>query len=462
MIRSSAPTPGGKLGALRTGLFAFALGILSTLTAHAQGGYAGTVTGGSGGPTVTVTTLAQLTAAIGDDAARIVNVSGTINLGSSSVRFGSNKTIQGVGTTSGFIGNLKAVSKTNVILRQLNFTNPSSVGDGDGLTLQICTRTWVDHCSFVDCGDGSLDLTHACDNVTVSWCKFSYTVDSGHNFVNLIGHSDSNAAEDTGKLHITMHHNYYSTLCKERMPRVRFGRVHVYNNYYGSAGSLYNIGVGNQSQILVENCYFENQPMPWKNYSSSGNQGLIKWNTGNVFVNSPVPTWAPNSASVFTPPYSYSPESGSTVKASVLAGAGAGGGGGGGGGGGTLTLQAEAGTVGGGTTIDSNNAGFNGTGFANFPVSGGSLQFNSVSGGSSTGSRTISVRYANGSTSSRTGRVLVNGVAQNITFAPTGSWTAWSTVTFSATLNSGTSNTIRFESNGQDLGNIDQISFTVP
>ncbi len=128
----------------------------------------------------------------------------------------------------------------------------------------------------------------------------------------------------------------------------------------------------------------------------------------------------------------------------------------------TITLQAESGTVGGGTTIDSNNAGFNGTGFANFPTTGGSLQFSSVSGGSATGARTITVRFALGATTSRTGRVLVNGVAQNITFQPTGAWTTWNNLTFSATLNSGTSNTIRFESTGQDLGNIDQISFTVP
>lgn len=128
----------------------------------------------------------------------------------------------------------------------------------------------------------------------------------------------------------------------------------------------------------------------------------------------------------------------------------------------TITLQAESGTLGGGTTIDSNNAGFNGTGFANFPTTGGSLQFSSASGGSTTGTRTITIRYALGATTARTGRVLVNGVAQNITCQPTGAWTTWTNMTFSATLNSGTTNTIRFESTGQDLGNIDQISYTVP
>lgn len=128
----------------------------------------------------------------------------------------------------------------------------------------------------------------------------------------------------------------------------------------------------------------------------------------------------------------------------------------------SFVIQAESGSVGGGTTIDSNNAGFSGTGFANFPLNGGWLQLSSVSGGSATGTRTITVRYALGASSSRTGRVLVNGTAQNITFQPTGSWTTWSTMTFNGSLNAGTQNTLRFESTGQDLGNIDQISYTAP
>jgi len=60
-------------------------------------------------------------------------------------------------------------------------------------------------------------------------------------------------------------------------------------------------------------------------------------------------------------------------------------------------------------------------------------------------------------TASRTGRLLVNGVAQNITFNPTGAWSTWVTQNVTMTLNNGTGNTLRFESNGQDLANIDQV-----
>jgi hypothetical protein len=131
------------------------------------------------------------------------------------------------------------------------------------------------------------------------------------------------------------------------------------------------------------------------------------------------------------------------------------------GGGVTNTIQAEAGTVGGGTTIDSNNAGFNGTGFANFSTTGGFLQFNNVAGGSG-GAGTLTIRYALGITTSRTGQLVVNGVTNSITFNPSGAWTTWTNKVVNITLGAGTTNVIRFQSNGQDLGNIDQITVAKP
>jgi rhamnogalacturonan endolyase len=51
----------------------------------------------------------------------------------------------------------------------------------------------------------------------------------------------------------------------------------------------------------------------------------------------------------------------------------------------------------------------------------------------------------------------VNGAAQNITFNSTGGWTTWNNLDVVVPLNSG-SNTIRLESTGQDLANIDQLT----
>jgi len=304
---------------LRIVVLALAITGLSQ-SVFAADGYAnvgGTTTGGSGTPVV-CTTLAQLTAAASDDVSRVVHISGTINLGSSNFRVGSNKTILGLGANSGFSGNLICRFEKNIVLQNLNFTNPNSVGDGDGLTLYGSTNVWVTHCTFRQCGDGSLDITHGADNITVSWCKFLYTSNTGHNFVNLIGHSDNNAAEDTGKLHVTFHHNWWTTLCVERMPRMRFGRVHSYNNYFNCAGNMYCVRASIQSEIRSQNNSFEGINRPYEKFASSSSTGsqVGKINaSGDLMVNCTNVTAF--SDSVFTPPYSYALATASSVKAAV-------------------------------------------------------------------------------------------------------------------------------------------------
>jgi rhamnogalacturonan endolyase len=120
------------------------------------------------------------------------------------------------------------------------------------------------------------------------------------------------------------------------------------------------------------------------------------------------------------------------------------------------TYQVESASLGGGTVAESTNGGFIGSGYANFSANGGFAQLNNVDGRGG-GARTLRIRFALGVTSSRAGRVLVNGVAQNITFNPTGAWNTWNTFNLNVTLNNGTANTVRFESTGQDLANLDQL-----
>jgi rhamnogalacturonan endolyase len=125
-------------------------------------------------------------------------------------------------------------------------------------------------------------------------------------------------------------------------------------------------------------------------------------------------------------------------------------------GGGPDTYQAESASIGGGVTIDNDRSGFNGAGFANFPVNGGIAQWSGVDGDGG-GAKTLMFRYALGASAARTGRLTVNGVAQNITFASTGGWTVWQTHTVAVTLLAGQVNTITLESTGADLANIDQV-----
>jgi hypothetical protein len=107
-------------------------------------------------------------------------------------------------------------------------------------------------------------------------------------------------------------------------------------------------------------------------------------------------------------------------------------------------------------SIDSNNAGFNGTGFSNFPTTNGYVEFQNVNGGAG-GLASVSFRYALGAATSRAGTLTVNGVSQPITFQPTGAWTTWNLLTLNVPLNAGSSNTIRLSATGQDLANLDEL-----
>lgn len=123
---------------------------------------------------------------------------------------------------------------------------------------------------------------------------------------------------------------------------------------------------------------------------------------------------------------------------------------------GTGTVQAETAIVDGGTAARTDRTGYNGTGFLNFPTTGGGAEFGRINGGNG-GVKTITIRYANGNATPRTGVLRVNGAPQTITFRATGSWTTWSTATASVSLLKGAVNTLRLESNGQGLGNIDEL-----
>jgi pectate lyase len=118
--------------------------------------------------------------------------------------------------------------------------------------------------------------------------------------------------------------------------------------------------------------------------------------------------------------------------------------------------QTESGTVGGGTVLESSNGGFNGSGYVNSSASGGFAQLANVDGRGG-GSKTLRIRFALGVSASRTGRLVVNGAAQTITFNSTGTWSTWQLQNAAVTLNNNATNILRFESTGQDLANIDQI-----
>ncbi|HYD53210.1 MAG TPA: hypothetical protein VEA99_11300, partial [Gemmatimonadaceae bacterium] len=281
----------------------------------------GTVTGGGNAAPITVTTLSALNSAAAGTTPAVIVVSGTI---SGNVTIGSNKTIQGANASATIRGSIRMSGSANVILRNLNIVgyncsdNSDCQSGADAIGVQNgAHHLWFDHLAISDGSDGNLDFTHAADNITVSWCKFFYTGrPGGHQFSNLIGHSDGNAGEDTGRLRITFHHNWWAEGVGERMPRVRFGQVHVYNNLYTASGNNYCIAPGAGASVLVENNVFSgvNDPI---DLGYGDGAATVR---GNLFVNVSGNTTGRGTA--FTPPYAYHLQPASEVEAAVRAGAG--------------------------------------------------------------------------------------------------------------------------------------------
>ncbi|MEU1043386.1 polysaccharide lyase family 1 protein [Streptomyces sp. NPDC005907] len=278
---------------------------------------AGTTGGGSATP-VTVTTLSAFKSAVAGDAAKVVKVSGLIPL-SGQVDVGSNTTVLGVGSSSGFTGGgLRVKEETNVVVRNLNISKP--LAPSDGVTVQKSTRVWIDHNSFSadrdhdkDYYDGLLDITHASDNVTVSWNTFK-----NHYKGSLVGHSDSNASEDTGHLKVTYHHNHFSNVYS-RIPSLRFGTGHFYDNYVEGADTAVHSRMG--AQMLVENNVFRSTKIAVTTSRSSDVDGYANLRGNDL---GGAATEISRTGSFTSPPYGYTAEPASSVVASVTAGAGAG------------------------------------------------------------------------------------------------------------------------------------------
>lgn len=110
-------------------------------------------------------------------------------------------------------------------------------------------------------------------------------------------------------------------------------------------------------------------------------------------------------------------------------------------------------------SVDTNHAGFTGSGFANADNATGrgvDWSVNVTAGGV----YLLEWRFANGSTA-RPGTVKINGnTVSTVSFPSTGVWTSWTTVSASVNLNSGW-NSIRLESTtASGLANIDSLSVT--
>ncbi len=230
------------------------------------------VTGGGKAEPVVVNTLDELEALAQDDVPRVIIIDGTIRCGGYGVKVGNNKTIVGIDSDATLYGGFRIHNSNNIIISNLNIegTWPNS-GPDDCLEIKGSHHLWLNHLNIWNSTDGNVDITLGSDYITVSWCKMWYTPDADdevapeqdHRLSCLVGsgagdHDDT----DMGKLRITYHHNWFAERLDQRMPRVMYGRVHVYNNFYSCENNSYCIGADSYASVLIENNYFKNVSNP--------------------------------------------------------------------------------------------------------------------------------------------------------------------------------------------------------
>jgi pectate lyase len=280
--------------------------------------------GGTGGRVVTVSTAADLDREARAAGPAVIKVAGTLRF--DELRPASDKTIEGAGPGATLVGSIAFVGRLgaplkNLVLRNLVIRNAAGAAE-DAIAIRFAHHVWIDHCDVSDSPDGLIDMTHAADYITVSWTKIWYSDPSqSHRFSMLISHSDDNAAEDRGRLRVTLHHNWWAQNVTERMPRVRFGQIHVFNNYFSSVGNNYCVGAGVEARIRVENNHFDGVKDPHIFYDDEPTAQIVA--SGNVYTGiSNTTRKQTGQGAAFTPPYPAAMDAGTGVKALVMAGAG--------------------------------------------------------------------------------------------------------------------------------------------
>lgn len=295
-----------------------------------------TTTGGEGGITDTVSTLEDLEAYAKsreeNTSPGILYIKGKIESPESlviSIKHGANISIIGLGNDAELhnVG-LKIWDYVNVIVR--NLTIHEVFYPNDAITIDECHHVWIDHCELyskigegigVDTYDGLLDIKNGSRYVTVSW---NYLHD--HMKCSLIGHSDNSSHEATdSRFRITFHHNYFQNT-DGRNPSLRFGAVHMYNNYLDNIAD-YGVAVRQAAHAKIEYNHFNSVSIPVTTNKFDGPEGFVCM-SGNIY--SGTCTEADNSITQTDCdfwddlPYTYEPDSADEVAMLVQLYAGAG------------------------------------------------------------------------------------------------------------------------------------------
>jgi pectate lyase len=141
---------------------------------------------------------------------------------------------------------------------------------------------WLDHLSLSRFTDGLVDVTRGATDITVSWCLFR-----DHDTVMLIGGSVADVGD--AEIRVTLHHNRFDGT-NQRHPRLRYGRVHAFNNHFRRWGS-YGMGISQRGQLRAERNIYEagdNRSAVIHRVGDDPNDGLVRsvteWRINNADV----------------------------------------------------------------------------------------------------------------------------------------------------------------------------------
>ncbi|XP_037483272.1 probable pectate lyase 4 [Triticum dicoccoides] len=173
----------------------------------------------------------------------VFEVSGDIHL-QTYLRVSSHKTIDGRGQRVRLTGKgLQLKDCHHVIVCNLQF-EAGRGHDVDGIQIKPgSTNIWIDRCSLADYDDGLIDITRQSTDITVSRCHFAR-----HDKTMLIGADPAHV--DDRCIRVTIHHCFFDGT-RQRHPRLRFGKVHLYNNYTRDWG-IYAVCAGVEAQIVSQ------------------------------------------------------------------------------------------------------------------------------------------------------------------------------------------------------------------
>ncbi|XP_016442466.2 putative pectate lyase 2 [Nicotiana tabacum] len=136
-------------------------------------------------------------------------------------------------------GNVR-ISPTEVVFR------PGT--DGNAIIISNSSNVWIDHCFLGRATEGLLDIIYTSYDITVSNNIFFK-----HNWVMTLGNIDGFYQDKI--MNVTIAFNHFGPYLNDRIPRIRYGYVHIANNYYEPWG-LHAISGSSEPTIFSEGNYF--------------------------------------------------------------------------------------------------------------------------------------------------------------------------------------------------------------